>query len=171
VAIKRGIFAEVKHRTIEIQFAECKVDARLPPGDRLWVGEVQIRALAEGPRLNVGVAVRRTQQEATSSCLLETGATGIEELWSSHATSFKPDMNVATWWRSSKSASGGRGLRSTAAASPYLIVYRSGRPMSATGLEQVVGRVGHRKSSFALDSSATMESDTLKATWFVVSGV
>jgi hypothetical protein len=44
-----------------------------------------------------------------------------------------------------------------AAASPYLTVYRDGRPMSITGLEQFVGRVGNCKGS------ATREGDTLKA--------
>ena len=52
----------------------------------------------------------------------------------------------------------------------YLTVYRDGRPISVTGLEHFVGRVGNHLGSFVLQGSATMEGAVLKATWFVVPG-
>jgi hypothetical protein len=51
----------------------------------------------------------------------------------------------------------------------YLMAYRDDQFASFVGLERVVGRIGDRSGSFALQQHGTFENGVVKATWSVVS--
>jgi hypothetical protein len=50
----------------------------------------------------------------------------------------------------------------------YLMAYRDDQFASFVGLERVVGRIGDRAGSFALQQRGTFENGVVKATWSVV---